>query len=691
MRHRGALLTVAVLVLAVAPARAQNPLLEPTGFHLLGPGGSATPGSESYLCPNEIPPFLHWDLRQFPGCVLPFQVNGNIPAPGNPTAAQALTAVDIAANTWTAVTPTPVTLLENNAGAPLCSQAPALDGHNCVSWDPAFPYAANIYAVTLIWRTVSSGVILESDVTLNPTPDGNKVWQGSPPDCASAAIGIEAVALHEFGHFLGLGHPDIFTSATGCANDDPTGSTVMYSFYANACKTALLQPDKDGVNYLYTPDLGDLADPPYPTKVHTGVPSGTVLSGVKLETPGNGPEHLFGIYQDPTVGNLPRYQYEWLAFKNGAIDDSSLECEARKIDSFDDGVSASCECEDGVIDGPIALTLHVKTAADVRGRSHTYNAGSAMYLNGWFDWNGDGDFLDANEHPIGAGAGVAVYDHGAFTFLVTPPPGTPCTTRSRFRLDWREDVGQLLKVDPTLNLATGAAQQGEVEDYTGVCGVDGTPGGGGPGGRGIPRLHPPNQYCHPMGKIAVTFPGLGTISILDLCHPPAPIPIGTATATTFPAAGQDCMQTSLCFKVDGNNDGVIDEDLCLTGPVCVNRSAPYVDPDDGLRTIDTEMVSLNMTGYSHFAGQVTIRLAPGTHSLGQIKQTQAAADTGVDVSLATPATSFFNVNWVVDSGLLGTSEAVGPTRVDANISSVPPGETISDSDSEDATEPTSPP
>jgi hypothetical protein len=665
MRRRGVFLTVAVLVLsaAAAPAAAQSPQIEATGFHLLGPGGSATPGSESYLCPNETPPFLHWDLRQFPGCSLPYEVNGNIPAPGNPTAAQAAAAVNLAATPWNQVAPTPVRLFDNSAANPNpCSQTPALDGRNCFAWDPSFPYAANIYAVTLIWRTVSSGVILESDVSFNPTPDTTNVWQASPPSCTGSAIGIQAVALHEFGHFLGLGHPDIFTNA-GCADDDPNNTTVMYSIYTNPCELALAQPDKDGANYLYTPDLGDLPDPPYPTKVHSGNPSGTVLSGVDLETPGPGPEHLFGIYRDPILANLPRYQYEWLAFKRGAIDDHPQECEARPVDNFDDGVSASFQCVNGVFVGPIALTMSVRTSRDVRGRVHPYNAGNALYLNGWFDWNNDGDFLDFNEHPIGTGAGVAVFGPGAYTFNVTPPPGTPCTVPSRFRLDWREDVGQVLRVDPTLNLATGAAQHGEVEDYPG----------------GIPTKIPDNKYCHPRHKIPVTFPGMSSRAFIEeLCHPPEPFDISTATATTFPAAGQDCMNTALCFKLDINEDGIIDEDLCLNGPVCVNRGAPYVDQADGLRTIDTEMVSLTMTGYSHFAGPLTIRLAPGTHSRGRIKQTEEAAEAGVDVSLETPAASYFDVFWVVDSGLVGTSNVVGPTRVEANISAVPPGETIPD-------------
>jgi len=306
--------------------------------------------------------------------------------------------------------------------------------------------------------------------------------------------------------------------------------------------------------------------------------------------------------------------------------------------------------------------MHVKTSRDVRGRTHNYGAGNAMYLNGFFDWNSDGDFQDPGEHAIGTGAGVAVNAAGAFNFQVTPPPNTPCAFNSRFRLDWREDVGQVLQIDGTLNREHGAAQHGEVEDYP-----------------AIPRLHWHNEYCHPLHRIPVSFPGVGVkLSLLNLCHPPQPFPISTATATKFQPAGKDCMNTALCFQVDGNDDGVADEDLCLTGPVCVLRGDPYVDSADSRNTIDTQMVSLDMTGFSHFAGTLEIHLAPQTVSPGQIKQSKAAADLGIDVSGDTPAASFFDVSWIVKSELLGISEAVGPTRVEANISAVPPGETISE-------------
>lgn len=668
MNRRGLRLPLLLAVMGLAAGmvavEAQPPAIEATGFHVFGANGNGGPFGVSVLCPNQLAPFTHWDLRQFRGCSVPYEVNGIIGVPGNPNAAQAAAAVNLAARTWTLATPAYINLFDNSAASPVaCNRAPVFDGRNCIAWDPAFGFGANVLGVTFLWRNAPTGNMIESDITLNPVPAGF-TWQASPPACGlppAVPIGIETVVLHELGHFLGLGHPNQFSLA-GCGNDDPGDTTVMFASYTNACEIALAQPDKDGVNYLYTADLGDLPDPPYATRVHSGVPSGTVLSSVALESPARGPEHLFGLYADRNLLNLPRYQYEWLAFRNGAIDDHPQECEARPVDNFDDGVSAAFQCVNGVIAGNIALTMHVKTARDVRGRTHAYGPGNAMYLNGWFDWNSDGDFQDPGEHAIGTGAGVAVFAAGAFTFQVAPPPNTPCTFNSRFRLDWREDVGQVLLIDGTLNREFGAAQHGEVEDYPGS----------------IPRLHPPNQYCHPQKRIPVNFPGIGSrLFIQELCHPPQPVGIDVATSKFFPDAGKDCMNTSLCFKVDGNDDGVADEDLCLTGPVCVNRSAPYVGTD-GLRTIDTEMVSLDVTGYSHFAGSLRIHLAPNTTSKGQIKQSQAAAEQGIDVSLESPAASYFDVVWMVESDLVGASEVVGPTRVEANISAVPPGETIDD-------------
>ena len=233
----------------------------------------------------------------------------------------------------------------------------------------------------------------------------------------------------------------------------------------------LSRDDMDGVNFLYTPDLGDAPDPfagfnHYPSLVHGPTARGR-LNGVQLFAPAAGAEHLFGLFGR---GVAPRYQYEWLGREGGRIDDHELECEARvpNRDAFDDGVSFGGPFFGNFEPGgdPIPVTVHVQTAADIAGGAHVYDTANSMYINGWFDWNADGDWDDAGEHVIGAAAGqFSVLVPGPYMFNVAAPAGARPGGFSRFRLDYREDVGQVRAVDPTLMLTRGAAQFGEVEDY----------------------------------------------------------------------------------------------------------------------------------------------------------------------------------------------------------------------------------
>jgi hypothetical protein len=678
--HNALLPTLVLLLAALVaalPGLAQSPLPETMGFHVFGPNNHTGQdptnprrdgGHVAIRCPHQTPPFIHWDLRQFPGCAVPWEINPNIPDPNQTLAPAAVRAAIVsAANSWSAASPAYITLFDNSNGN--CPQAPGLDGRNCAAFDPNWLYGPNMYAITYLWRNATSGNLWETDIGFNPQP-GNQIWRLPPAPgqpCVTPDFAIETVAVHEFGHSLGLAHTN--DTGPGCPDYDLMQKAIMYAYgpFTDACRVKLQQADRDGVNYLYTADLGDLPDPPYPTLVQDGGPNGQVLSGVALKQPGDGPQHLFGIFADPdpNVTNQPRYQYEWLAFQNGAIDDHPAECEARPVDAFDDGVSINGQCINGILQSPLSVTIHVKTSLDVMQAGHNYNpaaGGMPMYANGWFDWNFNGVLEEGIEHPIGLGAGVLIPGAGVYNFQVPVPPDTPCDVASRFRLDWGEDVGELgapPPVDPTLRLVRGAAQHGEVEDYI-----------------GLNILHPDDEYCHPVHKIPLDFPMVNMrLFIEELCHPPKPS--GSATAQTFdPNPGSECMDSGLCMKVDGDGDGFTDEQICLRGPVCIDRGAPYIDPATGLNTIDTQMVSLDMTGYSHFAGEMQIHLAPDIPTVGQIQQSEEARDLGIDISPETPASSYFDVFFVVESELLGPSEVVGPSLVTAEISAVPPGEVI---------------
>ncbi len=654
---------LALLSTLLAPALLVAQATEQVGFHVFGTGGNGGPFGVVNLCPNQASPYTHWDLREFPSCGVPYEINGTIPGAGQPGVGATVGAVRLAAGTWSAASPAYINLFDNSSNTPgACPTFPTQDNRNCVAWDPAFPFGFNVLGVTYLWRNASTGIMLESDITMNP----NRQWQGSPPVCNTGSpFGIETVMVHEFGHLLGLAHPNQF----GCANDDPTAQTRMFSAIGNNCNTALHQADRDGINFLYTADLGDAADPRYPSLIHDPTTlNGRVLSGVRLLRPNDGAEHLFGIFKDPLINNSPRYQYEWLALCCGGIDDHPRECDARLVDrdQFDDGVAMFAEClDDGTLASPMRVVMGVLTANDVRGRTHDY-ATTPMFVNGWFDWNSDGDWDDAGEHAIN---GLRTTAQGVFTRQVTVPPGTRCDVQSRFRLDWGENVGRTAAaVEPTLNLVRYAAQYGEVEDYVGLKGF-------GPG-TGDPPWH---EYCHQIFGFVLGFPVSGAaVNFDEVCHPPEPDWGGAVPAPYFPVGGSECMSSTLTLTLDIDQDGQADELIGLTGPVCVTRSDPYFDPDTGLRVIDTVMDSLEMVGSSEFAGAISLHLAPGWQSKGQIRQSLEAAEAGVDLSPEMPADSYFDVYFQVESETLGASEVAGPAKVTAQIGTVPPGKVIDD-------------
>lgn len=642
------------------------------GFHVVGPGGLH--GGKS-LCPNEGEAFAHWDLRLAVSCGKFYEINPNLlastPNPGQAplTAAQIAAEIYASSNAWNAVSPAHISLNgSNNSGC----VAPTGDSVNCVSWNapfwPANGLSRAIYAITCLWRDANTGVINEADIVLNNQPDdgmGNPTTYrltpanlNDPVVCGQPEVGIRALVTHELGHFIGLHHPDQFSNPPGCGDDDPAMETMMYQYYQDACKVNLHQADQDGINFLYTADHGDLDDPPYPTKV----------------VGDDGPSHVFGIY--------PRFQYEWLGICCGKIDDNPAECDALTApvyDRYDDGGLLLAECDGDKLEvDHVTFLVGVKTNADVLGRSHQpYTAANPLYINAWFDWNDDGTF-QPSEHVIGAAPGsFLVTRPGIYGFRLNPPEDTPCMVSHRLRLDYREDVGQVMTaVDPRLNLEKWAARHGEVEDYVGPYGEFNTHPNRpqGPEGKSLPVGSP--FYCH-IGGMTVTFSDGSSADVDGFCHPPKPWVTGGGVphpGVLFPdTAGSECMDSTLSFNLDIDSDGVIDESLGLAGPVCVTRSAPYFD-DTGLKVIDTEMVSLEMTGHSQYAGEITVRLADGYKSSGRIQQSELAVEMGVDVSIDAPAESYFDIHWVMESSKLGTSEVLGPVRAEAQIASVPPGE-----------------
>ncbi|MHB0976982.1 MAG: GEVED domain-containing protein [Candidatus Aquicultorales bacterium] len=425
----------------------------------------------SVINPTDRPPFVHWDHRNFLGFKVPFTVMDT--ATANPldglTPARATAAVRAAFDAYKAVEPAIIDFeyVPEARGTPTFFQK---DDWNTVSWEDSstVPELGDASGLTVLWLDLSAddGRIIEADIALNNSGDYRwtdsliQDWSSVPTTSS-----IQGIATHEIGHFIGLGH------APGSNEDTSSAPTMSYSAgiwgFGGATDelSSLSQDDQDGVNFLYTPDLGDAPDDganKYPSFTHgnavlTG--AGSALNAKSIRLPRLGAQHSYGY--EPAG-----YAFEWLGPEIEALTDAS-ECEAKTAagDEHDDGVVIT-----GTVAGENSVLDVVVTVTTEDSGTHT----GARYLNAWFDWNRDAVW-DENEHEIGRAAAAVAFNGGPGrrteqrTFRLQPvvprPYGPSQPVWVRFRLDYAEDVGQVDRIDPTLSFPYRVAQFGEVEDY----------------------------------------------------------------------------------------------------------------------------------------------------------------------------------------------------------------------------------
>ncbi len=104
-------------------------------------------------------------------------------------------------------------------------------------------------------------------------------------------------------------------------------------------------------------------------------------------------------------------------------------------------------------DGVSFPTMTLGTTANV---SITTSGGTGRFLNGWIDWNGDGDYQDAQEHVLD---NVSVSAGATGHNISIPATATAGNTHARFR------VTETASVISAATRFTGQETTGEVEDY----------------------------------------------------------------------------------------------------------------------------------------------------------------------------------------------------------------------------------
>ena len=146
-------------------------------------------------------------------------------------------------------------------------------------------------------------------------------------------------------------------------------------------------------------------------------------------------------------------------------------------------------------------------------------------------------------------------------------------------------------------------------------------------------------------------------------------------ATNYPAAGEDRFEdTSATIEIEISLEGASLgpmtlqglETVELRGPALIRRGDPQL-ADDGRYFVETEMVSMELTGTSSF-GTILVRQSPRNRSFGEVRQQEVGEDF--------PADSFFDIFVEIQLVDLGwTAEnAFDPLRLEATLTALPPAE-----------------
>ncbi len=209
--------------------------------------------------------------------------------------------------------------------------------------------------------------------------------------------------------------------------------------------------DKDGLFYVYDNERGDIfridvANSPealfFSNSIATVRNDGALCTETEFKLDfgdlpvayptllrDNGARHAYPMGEEPSIYLGVSIDSE----QDGTVSENATD------DLFDDGVSIDNHTfSEAVINAGETITLEVNTTGHA-------------YLNGWIDWNADGDFNDTDEQ---ISKNLTEINGTIQINLNVPSSENNISTYARFRYSSDQDL-----------LPEGVAQDGEVEDY----------------------------------------------------------------------------------------------------------------------------------------------------------------------------------------------------------------------------------
>lgn len=264
---------------------------------------SAFAGGQLYLLSNNPP---HWTTGQYPVGynINPASATGNIDGVDAP--AQFANAVMSAFQSWEDLGTATITF-QRNADSTLLTDNSGTDGVNLMVFNNVaivqgipLPLPAGVLGVTNTFFDTTTGVISGGAITLNtePLPDHPN------PDYSTSGVNgtldVEAIVLHEAGHYIGMCHSAVRNSTNGDLVGQPTNAAVMFPFLG------------DDIADSRVPDEDDVA---WASKIYPAPSYGTSFGAIQGDLPlgtgagcGGGADgvHVVARRLDQLVGGQPR-------------------------------------------------------------------------------------------------------------------------------------------------------------------------------------------------------------------------------------------------------------------------------------------------------------------------------------------------------------------------------------------------